>query len=108
MSAFSVSGPPNALRGRFHREQLSGSGTCNFRDFLHATPLRGNDEQRLPFRASKHASKAAAVGGDRLQNLAPFAHTNTTPIGNVGVPYGAMCIDADAVRDATNEVGPDA
>ena len=73
---------------------------------LRATPLGCHQERRTPLNASEHASEAATVKRDCLQDLTTFANTHASLIGNVGVPDGMVGINADAVRRAITEVGP--
>src|SRR5262249_24076186 len=56
--------------------------------------------------ASERASDAAAIKFDPLQHLPSFANAHATFVGDIGVPDGALGIEADAVGDAVAKVGP--
>ena len=73
-----------------------------------AAPLARDDEQRRAVGAAEHAREAAAVELDPVEDLAALADADAAPVGHVGVPDGTLGVDADAVRDAVAEVGPDA
>ena len=49
--------------------------------------------------AAEHAGEAAAVELDRLQHLAAFADAHAALVRDVGVPDGALGVEADAVRE---------
>jgi hypothetical protein len=69
-------------------------------------PGPGDQEQRPPVLAPKHAGEAATVQLDRLQHLAALADPHAMLVGDVGVPDGAFGVYTDAVRVVAAEVGP--
>ena len=73
---------------------------------LHATPLRRDQEQGSVAGAPEHAGETAAIDVDCLQHLTTFADAHAAFVGNVCVPNGVVCVDADAVRNAVAEVSP--
>src|SRR5690606_20578861 len=73
---------------------------------LHAAPLGREDEQRLAVRTAERAGEGTPVQLDRLQDVATLGDAYAPLVWHVGVPDGALFVDADAVRKATGEIGP--
>ena len=61
------------------------------------TPLGRHQKQRPPVGASEHAGEAASIEIDRLQDLAALTNAHATLVGDVGIPDGVLCIEADTI-----------
>src|SRR5438105_15494380 len=68
--------PTNAWCGRMGGEDLARS--CLICHVLKTTPLGYHQKQRLPVHPSEHASEAATIKMDRLQDLTPFSYAHAT------------------------------
>ena len=73
----------------------------------HARPPRGDDVETRGAAATEHAGEAAAVEGDGVEHLAALGDPDAALVRHVGVPGGAVGVEADAVGIAVAEVGPD-
>ena len=62
---------------------------------LKPAPLLYDCKERASVGATQHAREASAIEVDALQQLAPLANTYTALIGDVGVPDGALGVDAE-------------
>ena len=82
-----------------HRPSSVGHG-CG------TTPLCRHQKQRPPVGASEHAGEAASIEIDRLQDLAALTNAHATLVGDVGIPDGVLCIEADTIGNAVPEIGP--
>ena len=99
-------GPTGARCGRLNGQHLARSYRVT--RVRRTTPCVRHQEQRSIVHASEHASEAAAVEVDRLQHLTAFANAHAMLVGDVRVPDGVLCVEANAVGEATVEVGPNA
>src|SRR5205807_2376719 len=96
--------PTGARCGRLNDEHLARScSACHARSTL---PLGCHQEQRPLVSASECASEATTIQVDRLQYLATFANTHATLVGDIAVPDGVFRVEANAVRDAVAQLGP--
>ena len=69
----------------------------------------GDDVERAAVVAAEHAGEAAAIGGHGLQDAPALGDPDAVLVGDVGVPDGALGVEADAVgRGALAELSPDA
>src|SRR6266849_5790666 len=96
--------PAHAWRGRLDGQHLTCPPPVG-----HAcgtSPLGRHQMQRSSVGASEHAGEAASIEIDRLQDLAALANAHATLVGDVGVPDGVLCIEADTIGNAVTEVGP--
>jgi hypothetical protein len=59
--------------------------------------VRGGHEEGGAVRPAEHAGKRAAIEFDPLQDLAALGDPHTAAIAHVGVPGGAVAVEADAV-----------
>src|SRR5215831_6113173 len=98
--------PPDARRGRFDGQHLSGSRSRNLRNVLHAAPLGRYQEQSVFARPSEGTGETAAVTVDCLQHVTAFADAHAALVGYVAVPDSVVGVDADSIRDDTAQVGP--
>src|SRR5690606_33380906 len=91
---------------RRNGQHLTGAGRERLRRVLHAAPLGREDEQRPAVRAAERAGEGTPVQLDRLQDVPALGNAYAPLVWHVGVPDGALGVDADAVRIATGEIGP--
>src|SRR5260370_25392220 len=96
--------PAHAGRGCLEWQHLSGPPAVG--QACGTTALGRHQKQRSPVGASEHASEAASIEIDSLQALAALANAYATLVGDVGVPDGVLCIEADTIGNAVAEVGP--
>src|SRR4051794_21684842 len=69
----------------------------------------GDHVERAPVVAAQHAGEAAPVGDHRLQYPPTLGDADTPLIGDVGVPTGAVGVEADPVgRGGLPQLGPNA
>ncbi len=64
---------------------------------LRPGPVRGDHEQGGAVRPAKHAGKRAAIELDPVGDLAALPDAHTAAITDVGVPNGAVAVEADAI-----------
>ena len=69
--------------------------------------LAAVDEQRAAVGSAEHAGETAAIDRHRLQHLAALADPDTALVRHIGVPDGALLIQAQSVRHAVSQVRPD-
>jgi hypothetical protein len=69
-------------------------------------PLGSHEKQRPPVGAPEHAGEAAAIEIDRLQYFPALANAHAPLVGNVSVPDGVLCIEADTIGNAVAELSP--
>jgi hypothetical protein len=59
--------------------------------------VRGDHEEGGAVRSAEHAGERTAIELDPLQDLAVFRDPHAAAITDVGVPHGAVAVEADAV-----------
>ena len=96
--------PARARCGRVADEDLTDAFRAGH--VLEAAPFGGQHEQRALVRAAEHAREAAAVQVDGLQHLTALADPCAALAGHIGVPDGAVGVEADTVGEAAGKAGP--
>src|SRR2546427_497595 len=69
--------------------------------------LGGEKEQRAAIGPAEHAREAAASGRDPVGDVSAGQDTDALAAQRVRRPYGAVGVEADAVRDVRRELGED-
>src|SRR5215813_12930101 len=60
-----------------------------------AMPLGRHEKQRPPVGAPEHAGEAASIEIGCLQDFSALANAHAPLVGNVSVPDGVLCIEAN-------------
>jgi hypothetical protein len=59
--------------------------------------MRGNHEQGAAIVPAQHAGERRAIELDPIQHLPALADSHAAATGDIGVPRGALAVEADAV-----------
>src|SRR5262249_28544043 len=98
--------PPNMSGGPLYSKPLPRARLRNLGNLTHAPPLGRDHEQGFVACASEHARETTAVKIDGLLHLSAFADADAALVWNVCVPDTTVGIQADTVRNAIAEIGP--
>jgi hypothetical protein len=74
---------------------------------LGSRPVGSHDEQSAAFGSAEHAGERAAIEFEPIQDPTTLGDPHTAPMPDVGIPSGAVAVEADAVGRVVADARPD-